>query len=97
MNAVDAILIKPGVIKVKSFKDRDNLHIIIEDNGKGISSKLIGQIFEPFFTTKKIGTGLGLGLWVSYGIIKNYNGDITVKSELSIGTKFQIILPKNLI
>ncbi len=68
-------------------------HILIRDNGCGISQENIQRIFDPFFTTKSEGEGTGLGLSVSYGIIANHNGRIDVASSLGEGTTFTIILP----
>ncbi|UCD58205.1 MAG: hypothetical protein JSV16_03580, partial [Candidatus Hydrogenedentota bacterium] len=66
--------------------------IEIADDGCGIPPEDIKNIFEPFFTTKGV-KGTGLGLSVSYGIIKNYNGEISVDSEPGRGTTFTIQLP----
>jgi signal transduction histidine kinase len=63
----------------------------ISDNGCGIDEKNLKKIFEPFFSTKNSGTGLGLS--VSYGIVKNHNGDIRVSSTPGKGTTFTIELP----
>jgi signal transduction histidine kinase len=69
--------------------------IEISDTGKGIPADLINHIFDPFFTTKDEG-GTGLGLWVSYGIIKNHGGEIHVKSTVNEGTTFTVTLPTTL-
>jgi two-component system NtrC family sensor kinase len=63
------------------------------DNGPGIAPEIMDKIFEPFFTTKPVGQGTGLGLPVSYGIIKRHGGDITVKSEPGKGASFLVSLP----
>ena len=65
-----------------------------------IKSKLnkedkLNKVFEPFFTSKTEGKGTGLGLWVSYGIVKSFQGDIKIKSKLNEGTSFIIKLPLN--
>jgi two-component system, NtrC family, sensor kinase len=65
----------------------------IQDTGSGIEKKDLARIFDPFFTTKPTGEGTGLGLSVSYGIIKNHGGDITVESRVGQGTTFTIVLP----
>jgi len=70
------------------------IHIEIEDNGPGISNEIQKRIFEPFFTTKIVGSGIGLGLSVSYFIItKNHNGHLLLNSEPGVGAKFIIELP----
>jgi PAS domain S-box-containing protein len=99
INAVDALFDTtppPGKTKsitVRSARDAEMVQIGIEDNGKGIRDEDLQKIFEPFFTTKKVGEGTGLGLWVSYGIIKSFRGEITVKSTFGAGTVFTIRLP----
>jgi PAS domain S-box-containing protein len=65
----------------------------IADSGHGIEKKNLVRIFDPFFTTKPTGEGTGLGLSVSYGIIKNHGGDIFVKSKIGKGSTFTIVLP----
>ncbi len=92
-NADDAIEEKKqGLITVETWKvDKDGPRIAISigDNGYGISPENMSHIFEPFFTTKKA-EGTGLGLSVSYSIIKNYEGDIEVKSDGKSGSEFII-------
>jgi signal transduction histidine kinase len=67
--------------------------IIVTDNGNGIPQNIIGKIFQPFFTTKPTGHGTGLGLSLSYDIIKAHGGDIKVESKENVGTTFKIYLP----
>lgn len=97
LNAVDAISEKKEKhnekILVTSEADSDWLTITFSDTGPGIKEENLNKIFEPFFTTKKEGKGTGLGLWVSYGIVKSFQGDIKVKSKLNEGTTFIIKLP----
>ena len=69
------------------------LRIVFEDNGAGIAREHLDRVFDPFFTTKDIGEGTGLGLSVSYGIIKDHGGEIRVESELGRFTRFVIDLP----
>jgi signal transduction histidine kinase len=69
------------------------VRIDVMDNGPGIPSENLGQIFDPFFTTKKTGVGTGLGLSVSYNIVKKNKGRMEVQSKLGQGTRFSIILP----
>ncbi|HEY1235596.1 MAG TPA: ATP-binding protein [Candidatus Binatia bacterium] len=72
---------------------QSRLCIEFEDNGAGITHEHIGQVFDPFFTTKDIGEGTGLGLSVSYGIVKDHGGEIRVQSELGGFTRFSVFLP----
>ncbi|NWF88533.1 MAG: PAS domain S-box protein [Ignavibacteriaceae bacterium] len=97
LNAADAILEsqkKEKKIIIKSEQSHNNEVVItFKDTGTGISDENIPKIFEPFFTTKKEGKGTGLGLWVSYGIVKSFQGEIKVSSVYGQGTTFTIYLP----
>ncbi|GBD86513.1 blue-light-activated protein [bacterium BMS3Abin03] len=98
INAVDAITEmnsndRKKRIDVESFINGNEVVINIIDNGHGIEEENLNKIFEPFFTTKGQGKGTGLGLWVSYGIMKSFQGDIKVKSKAGEGTTFQLTLP----
>ncbi|MGB2770348.1 MAG: ATP-binding protein [Candidatus Zixiibacteriota bacterium] len=74
-------------------EDAKTVQISFTDTGVGISEKNLDKIFEPFFTSKKVGEGTGLGLSVSYGLIKNHSGEIKVSSRMGQGTTFMVILP----
>jgi two-component system NtrC family sensor kinase len=74
-------------------EDKKTLEISFADTGEGVSPGTLIKIFEPFFTTKKVGQGTGLGLSVSYGIVKDHAGDIRVKSTEGEGSTFTVILP----
>jgi signal transduction histidine kinase len=93
INALDAIEDREGLITVFTRADARVVHTVIKDNGKGIKEEDMDKIFDPFFTTKRVGQGTGLGLWVSYGIIKNFGGTITVDSVPGRGTTVTISLP----
>lgn len=80
-------------ISVKSECNGDEVTLTFSDTGMGIKEENLSKVFEPFFTTKKEGRGTGLGLWVSYGIVKSFQGDIKIKSKLNEGTTFIIKLP----
>lgn len=87
-----------GKITIDTEKNDDNVTIRMADTGTGIKEELLKKIFEPFFTTKQIGKGTGLGLAVTYGIIKMHHGNITVESNDDYskgptGTCFTITLP----
>jgi PAS domain S-box-containing protein len=92
VNAAQA-LDNQGTITLRTKHEKKQIIVEIEDNGFGIKAENLNRLFDPFFTTKPIGTGTGLGLSVSYGIIKKHNGEITVKSQLNKGTCFRICLP----
>ncbi|MBT8109055.1 MAG: hypothetical protein KJP17_12505 [Gammaproteobacteria bacterium] len=73
----------------------DWVQVTIADSGAGMDEEIRSRVFEPFFTTKDIGKGTGLGLPVSFGIIKNHGGDISVASEPGRGSVFTVCLPVN--
>lgn len=95
MNARHAVGAE-GEITVKTHNDALTDAVIIQviDNGDGIEKKNISRIFDPFFSTKPTGEGTGLGLSVSYGIIKNHGGHIDVESEPGKGSTFTVQLPR---
>lgn len=91
-NSIEAIALKDkGIIKIRNSINNKELHIIIEDNGSGISKKNLKKIKEPFYTTKNRGTGLGVSL--SDEIIKAHNGVLLYESVEGKGTKVTIKLP----
>jgi two-component system NtrC family sensor kinase len=77
----------------KLSEDKESLEISFTDTGEGISKENLSKIFEPFFTTKKVGQGTGLGLSVSYGIVKEHGGEIQVESTVGQGSTLTVILP----
>jgi signal transduction histidine kinase len=93
LNAIQAC--QPGGTVSARTRRESATHVLIEieDNGCGIGSEHLPHIFEPFFTTKPVGQGTGLGLSVSYGIVREHGGSIEVKSEPGRGSLFQIRLP----
>ena len=74
------------------LEEEDEVEFEIRDTGKGIPPEFLEHIFDPFFTTKEEG-GTGLGLWVSYGIVKQHHGNLRVESSVDSGTAFFITLP----
>ncbi|WP_203473218.1 sensor histidine kinase [Dissulfurispira thermophila] len=90
LNAIDAMP-DGGTLTIKSMMRKDNIVIQFKDTGTGIAQEELPKIFDPFYTTKEKGTGLGLA--VSYNIIKKMNGTLTVESELGKGTTFIITIP----
>jgi two-component system NtrC family sensor kinase len=94
-NSLDAMAKRGGTIRVSSGKTDDTIQVSISDNGQGMSKDVMNNIFEPFYTTKKEGKGTGLGLFISYGIIRKMGGSIHVKSEINVGTTFTVEIPIN--
>lgn len=96
LNAQEAMP-RGGFLTISTdFTEDDNsLEIKFIDTGYGISEENLEKIFDPFFTTKEVGTGTGLGLAVSYGIIKSHGGQITIYSKKGRGTTVLIKLPLN--
>jgi signal transduction histidine kinase len=92
LNAIHAIT-PPGRIQVSTRLCEKNVEIVFSDTGAGIPEENIHRIFDPFFTTKDATKGTGLGLAVSYGIIKKHGGDIEVASAVGHGTTFTVRLP----
>ncbi len=80
-------------VKVSTQKINNTIAIKVEDNGKGISQKILDKIFQPFFTTKPTGQGPGLGLSLSYDIVKAHGGEIKVETKENEGTSFVVLLP----
>ena len=93
MNAVDALDGMAGTISISQHLSEHHLDVKIMDSGKGMPPVAMEKIFEPFFTTKEIGHGTGLGLWVSYGIMKSFGGDITAQSREGSGSTFVVQFP----
>lgn len=81
------------VLTIRSFRERDSVVVTIRDTGIGIPEPNLEKIFEPFFTTKEVGKGTGLGMSISYGIVKDYGGTIEVRSIVNQGTTFRIAFP----
>ncbi len=93
INAKDAVQ-DNGNISISSYLNDNNLaEVSFKDNGSGIESANLDKIFDPFFTTKEPGSGTGLGLSISHRIIKQFDGNITVSSNMGEGTEFILTFP----
>jgi signal transduction histidine kinase len=80
-------------ITVRSKRIGDKIEINVKDNGNGIPPKVLDKIFQPFFTTKPTGQGTGLGLSLSYDIVKAHGGELKVETKEGEGSEFIIQLP----
>ena len=80
-------------VTVTTKKENDKVVVSVKDNGSGIPQKVLDKIFQPFFTTKPTGQGTGLGLSLSYDIVKAHSGEIKVKTKEGEGSEFIISLP----
>lgn len=95
LNAEQAMEGKPGTIRIETAGREDGrVEIRVRDTGPGIPKEIQARLFEPFFTTKPVGEGTGLGLSVTYGIIKDHKGEVLVESEPGQGATFIIRLPQ---
>lgn len=93
-NAIDAMRDRERrVLTVRLGRRDDSAVIEVSDSGAGIASEHIKSLFDPFFTTKEIGEGLGLGLSISYGIVREFGGDILVDSAPGRGSTFKVVIP----
>jgi signal transduction histidine kinase len=81
---------KGGILTIKTFKDDDGVHLVVQDEGKGIPPEIMDKIGTPFLTTKKEGTGLGLA--VCYSIAERHIAKITVDTSPE-GTSFKVTFP----
>lgn len=94
--SVNAIQAMPngGKLIMQTYSKNSNVNLVIQDTGIGISEDNITRIFDPFFSMKDSQTNTGLGLSVVHGIVKVYNGEIKIESNLGVGTRFEITFPK---
>ena len=95
-NGAEAMEGRSGVVRVSACDaEQSRVHFAVSDEGNGIAQSARDKVFQPFFTTKSIGKGTGLGLPISYGIVKMHQGTIWFNSEIGQGTTFHIELPKS--
>jgi hypothetical protein len=93
LNARDSITDSGRITISTSSTEGDVLIIEVADTGLGIAPENVAKIYDPFYTTKGVGRGTGLGLAVSYGIVQEHSGHISVDSTPGHGTTFRISLP----
>ena len=92
VNARDAMA-EGGELRVRTETVDSKIEVFVQDSGAGITRENIKKIYDPFFTTKAVGKGTGLGLSVSYGILQEHGGNISVESKEGLGTSFKLELP----
>ncbi|TWT79445.1 Sensor protein ZraS [Planctomycetes bacterium CA13] len=92
LNAVQASELGAEVM-VRLMSNDESVIIEVEDNGCGMEKETLSRVFEPFFTTKPVGTGTGLGMAVSYGVVGDHGGAITIDSQPNQGTTVRVVLP----
>ena len=81
------------MVSISTGKSGDKVLISVKDNGNGIPEKVLDKIFQPFFTTKPTGQGTGLGLSLSYDIVKAHGGELKVETKEGEGSEFVIQIP----
>ncbi len=81
------------IISIRTYREGDKVLAEVSDTGVGIAEVDKTKIFEPFYTTKEAGQGMGLGLAISYGIVKDYGGEFMIKSKVGEGTRFTLVFP----
>jgi len=93
-NAIESMM-DGGTLTLSGGQDRElkTVWMTVADTGYGIDPEDLPRIFEPFYTTKKEGKGVGLGLSMVYGIIREHEGSVEVESEPGKGTLFKLTLP----
>ncbi len=83
-----------GHLKVMAQRSKSEVIITVEDTGTGIPEENIDDVFKLFYSTKDAGEGTGLGMWMSYELVKKHKGEIFISSQAGSGTKISIVLPE---
>jgi signal transduction histidine kinase len=95
INAIQAME-SGGQLLIKAHLSESQVEITVEDSGIGIPEDKLDEVFDIFYSTKKAGEGTGLGMWMSYELVKKYNGKIFISSQVGHGTKVTMIFPEAL-
>jgi len=95
VNAAQAVGQNGGEVRITTSANDECVFIAVSDNGDGIADEHLGRIFDPFYTTKPVGEGTGLGLTISFGIVKRHGGRISVDTKINEGSTFMVMLPIN--
>ena len=83
-----------GSLRVTAERGNNKVRIRIEDTGTGIPRDRLDNVFDMFYSTKKAGEGTGLGMWMTYELVKKYQGNIDIESHENIGTKVIFTIPE---
>jgi len=94
LNARDAMIGGGTITLTTNLNENGEVSIEVSDTGEGISPENLSKIYDPFFTTKGVGSGTGLGLAVSYGIVQEHAGTIEARSKIGEGTTFHLVFPQ---
>ncbi len=93
INAVQAME-GGGMLRIFAAREGSEVRFAIEDTGCGIEAERLGQVFDLFYSTKKAGEGTGLGMWMTYELVKKYRGRIDIASRVGVGTTVTILIPE---
>lgn len=93
INAIQAME-KGGQLSIIARRSNAQIEIHIEDSGTGIPEDKIEEVFDLFYSTKKAGEGTGLGMWMTYELVKKYKGDISISSQVGVGTRISVTIPE---
>ncbi|RYZ02797.1 MAG: response regulator [Myxococcales bacterium] len=93
-NAAEAAPAEGGRLTLQGWNEGSDVYVSVADNGAGISAENVSKVFNAFFTTKEAGAGMGMGLTIAQRVARSLGGSIAVQSELGVGTRFTLRLPR---